>query len=122
MILHRYAEGPLGVGVAIRYGTLKDYFNTRIHKRNLPPSDSFAGMVDYSRSGGLAPFIKRPMFETEKEVRLVYREKENVPFTLKGMSVAEIADKFRLKFSPDVPQHNRNAMRHVWKRCGFFLD
>lgn len=120
LLLHRYAGGSLGVGIAIRYGILKKAVVDAIEDEESAITKVICGSVDYSGNGGLAPFMKRSMFQNEKEVRFAFRERSVA--IRPPVSLLNISDKFRIKFSPDAPPHHRMALEDLWQKSGFSVD
>ena len=119
LLWHKYARGPLGIGMTIRYGDLKQQIVNSIESAGNGLTKINCGFVDYSTSAGLAPYKKRNMFRNEKEIRFAFQEQSLA--IRPPVSIENIGDKFRLRFSPDAPDHHRIAAESIWSACGFVL-
>jgi len=115
LIWHKYAEGPEGVGITIRYGELRDFLKTGIDKIDAD-EQMRSGRVSYDFPLRTLPFSKRRMYRSENEVRFSFRHFQQARDAF--MDVSEIFDRFGLRFSPDAPDHHRQAVKHLWLNCG----
>ena len=115
LIWHKYAEGPEGVGITIRYGQLKSLLRKNIDPIDVEQSIK-AGLVNYKQPLRLLPFNKRLMFRNEAEVRFTFR---HIQYTLDyHADVSGLLENFVLRFSQDAPEHHIEAVRSIWKKCG----
>lgn len=117
LLWHRYAGGPLGVGITVPYGKLHEALATGILAT---PDGSFigdmvAGYVEYGSPLRVLPFNKRRMFRNEREIRFAV-EAEWPPFLF--VPVEDIFPAFGLRFSPDVPTQHRESIERVWLEFG----
>lgn len=115
LIWHKYAEGPEGIGITIRYGELKDFLKTGIDKLDAD-GQMRLGCVSYDFPLRTLPFNKRRMYRSENEVRFSLRHFQQARDAF--IDVGEIFSKFGLRFSPDAPDHHRRAVKHLWQSCG----
>jgi hypothetical protein len=113
LLWHRYAGGPTGVGVTIRYGRLYELLNREIAQRNL--TDFIAGRVAYGSPLRIPPFSKRRIFRNENEVRFVCRGD-----LLKSVNIgiASLRNHLGLRFSPDAPRDHIDAIMETWIKWG----
>lgn len=118
LLWYRYAGGPTGVGITVPYGALREVFFREIEKNNTDYKTYFninSGYVDYGNSLKILPFNKRAMFKNEKEIRFVA---ESEYYGILQIPIADIFNKFGLRFSPDVPDHHKNVLQDIWIKFG----
>ena len=115
LIWHKYANGPEGVGITIRYGQLRDCLQKNIEQVDAEGSLK-AGRVSYDFPIRLLPFNKRKMFRNEKEVRFACRNFQHTRDF--RVDVSGVFKEFGLRFSPDAPEHHVEAAQRIWKECG----
>lgn len=118
LLWHRYASGPSGVGVTVRYQDLKEALLPSLHEQG----DSLnkignlcSGYVSYEQPLRLLPFNKRQMFRNEKEVRFV-GSSDILAST--SVSVESIFSKLGLRLSPDASQVHCDSVIETWQRFG----
>lgn len=104
LLWHKYAGGETGVGITVRYGLLRECLGFDL--------DREAGLVDYTGAFVRPLFSKRPIFRNEKEVRFVKPTREL------AVSIRAIRDEIRLRFSPDAPNHHKEAVERIWQSVG----
>lgn len=115
LIWYRYAGGPTGIGITIRYDKLKEHL--RQHVDQIEQNHSLiSGKVSYESPFRTLPFNKRAMFRNEKEVRFAFRQLSFLHG--QDVDVGDIFQYFELRFSPDAPEHHSDAVRSFWRRCG----
>lgn len=112
LIWHKYADGPDGIGITIRYGQLKNF----LHERDCIGNSLKAGQVSYASSLKLVPFNKRQMFQGENEVRFVLCNSNNARDL--HIDISGVFNEFGLFFSPDAPDSHRCAVEQLWLKCG----
>ncbi len=115
LIWHKYAEGPEGVGITLRYGQLKGCLKSNIDAVDVDGSMK-AGRVSYEHPLRLLPFNKRRMFQSESEIRFSCRHFQHSRDVL--VDISNIFADFGLRFSPDAPDHHRQAVKRLWKESG----
>lgn len=115
LIWHKYADGPDGIGITIRYGSLKSSLQNNIEQYCMD-SKLLAGHVSYDEPLRLVPFNKRRMFQGENEVRFVLPNSNNV--RAHNIDVSSLFSEFGLRFSPDAPDSHRCAVEQLWSNCG----
>ncbi len=115
LIWHKYAEGSEGVGITIRYGQLKGYLKSNIDSVDVDGSMK-AGRVSYEHPLRLLPFNKRRMFQSENEIRFSCRHFQHSRDVL--VDISNIFTDFGLRFSPDAPDHHRQAVKRLWRESG----
>lgn len=113
LLWHRYAGGPSGVGVTIRYGVIKELLSGERERRQLP--NFTFGRVTYGYPLRIPPFSKRRIFRNEKEIRFVYRC--NL-LAATSVSIASLRNELGLRFSPDASRHHIDAVRETWNKWG----
>ena len=113
LLWHRYAGGPSGVGITIRYGYLNDLLVRESARRDL--TDFTSGRVAYGSPFRIPPFSKRRMFRNEKEVRFACRSEL---LAEARVSITKLRDQLGLRFSPDAPQYHVDAVRESWVKWG----
>ena len=115
LIWHKYAEGPEGVGITIKYGQMKSLLEDYI-KQYCMESEPIAGRVSYDFLLRLAPFNKRKMFQGENEIRFVLPNSNNVRDH--NIDISDLFSEFGLRFSPDAPENHCHAVKQLWLNCG----
>jgi hypothetical protein len=113
LLWHRYAGGPSGVGLTIRYGDLYELLAREAGRLNL--TDFTSGRVAYGAPLRIPPFSKRRIFRNEKEVRFVCWGEALAAVSL---SIASLKDRFRLRFSPDASRYHIAAVMETWIKWG----
>ena len=113
LLWHRYADGPTGVGVTIRYGHLRDLLNRESARLQL--TDFTPGKVAYGFPLKIPPFSKRRIFRNEKEIRFVCRHDL---LASSSISIAPLRDRIDLRFSPDASRHHIDAVMETWIKWG----
>ena len=115
LIWHKYAEGPEGVGITIRYGQLKLCL-----KKGVERIDGrlrlTAGRVNYEYPLRILPFNKRRMFRRESEVRFACHPSQRARDL--RVDISGVFKNFGLRFSPDAPDHHRQAVKKSWIESG----
>lgn len=117
LLWHRYAEGPLGVGITIQYGQLHEAIHEGLRNKTEESriENVMSGYVEYGGPLKATPFNKRRMFRNEREVRFV-AQSEWLPHV--SLSISDIFSSFGLRFSPDVPKHHMSVIVDVWQKYG----
>ena len=115
LIWHKYADGPDGIGITIRYGQLKSLLQNNI-EQSCMDSKLLAGHVSYDDPLRLVPFNKRQMFQGENEVRFVFPNSNDV--RAHNIDITSLFREFGLRFSPDAPDDHRCAVKQLWLNCG----
>lgn len=113
LLWHRYAGGPSGVGVTIRYGDLYQFLSRESGRLNLTEFD--AGRVAYGSPLRIPPFSKRRNFRNEKEVRFVCRGEVLAAVSI---SISSLRGRIRLRFSPDASRAHIDAVMETWIKWG----
>jgi hypothetical protein len=113
LLWHRYAGGPSGVGVTVRYGQLNSLLRREGARRNW--TNLTSGRVSYGSPLLIPPFSKRRIFRNEKEVRFAFR---GDLLAADSVSIASLKDEIHLRFSPDAPRHHVNAIMETWAKWG----
>jgi hypothetical protein len=113
LLWHRYAGGPTGVGLTIRYGELHELIRQASSSNGL--TDFLAGRVSYGSPLKMPPFSKRRTFRNEKEVRFVVRGEALSSIRI---SLESVRSRIGLRFSPDASRHHIEATRETWLRWG----
>jgi hypothetical protein len=113
LLWHRYANGPTGVGVTLRYGDLREWLYRESAKLQL--RDFTPGKVAYGSPLRVPPFSKRRIFRSEKEIRFVCRD-DLLAFS--NISIAPMRDRINLRFSPDASRHHIDAILETWTKWG----
>ena len=113
LLWHRYAGGPSGVGVTIRYGDLYEFLNRKSDRLSL--TDFTSGRVAYGSPLRKPPFSKRRNFRNEKEVRFVCRGGVRAAVSI---SISSLKDRIGLRFPPDASHDHINAVMETWIKWG----
>lgn len=114
LLWHRYAGGPSGVGITLRYGDLRDSLRAQCVK-DPNVSEFFSGRVSYGSPLRIPPFSKRRIFRNEKEVRFVCHSELLASIE---PSIGSLKDKIGLRFSPDAPTFHVQSLRATWLKWG----
>lgn len=75
-----------------------------------------AGKVNYEYPLRLLPFNKRRMFRSESEIRFSCRHRQHSREVL--VDISDMFRDFGLRFSPDAPDHHRQAVKRLWSGSG----
>lgn len=118
LLWYRYAGGPLGVGISVEYGLLRQELELGLSEHVDGASSVYgfvSGYVDYAERLRVLPFNKRQMLRNEREIRFVAETDliHSLP-----IPIDRIFDRFGLRFSPDTPQHHRSAIEELWLKYG----
>lgn len=116
LLWHKYAGGPNGVGITVRYGDLKSLLNPKVLAQAMD-GRMFCGLVDYGAHNCLPPFSKRKIFRSEKEVRFAFRHFHC--FSFDQFDISDSISIFGLRFAPDAAQHHIEATSTLWRKCGW---
>jgi len=115
LLWHKYADGPTGVGITVRYGHLKAYLKELVPVQAVDDL-ILSGSVEYGPRICLPPFNKRRIFRNEKEVRFAFR---HLQFrSSEQFNVGDAFSIFRLRLAPDAPPHHEKAICELWSKCG----
>lgn len=116
LLWHKYAGGPNGVAITVRYGDLKtllkNKFVTQARGDRL-----FCGFVDYGTRNCFPPFSKRRIFRNEKEVRFAFRHSQ----CLSGdqVDISDCTSIFGVRFALDAAPYHVDAAKTLWLKCGW---
>ena len=114
LLWHRYAGGPLGVGVSLRYGVLRDQLRAACDSASHVES-FLSGYVSYRFPLRFPPFNKRRIFRNEKEIRFACRTDVLASIS---PSVDTLKEHMGLRFSPDAPREHVESVMATWLRWG----
>jgi hypothetical protein len=113
LLWHAYAEGPIGVGITVRYGTLRKCLSESSTKL-ARDKEFFSGLVNYE-TPTLLPFNKHPIYRNEREVRFAFRAFQP---GLATASVDEIFQSFGIRISPAATVDHHDTIRRLWLQYG----
>jgi hypothetical protein len=113
LLWHRYAGGPSGIGITLRYGELNELLTRESARLNLTHFTS--GRVTYGSPLRIPPFSKRRIFRNEKEVRFVCRGELLAAISF---SIKSLKNRIGLRFSPDASRFHIDAVRETWGKWG----
>jgi hypothetical protein len=102
-----YAGGSQGVGITVRYGTLKESLNASV-------STLHCGRVNYETLS-LLPFNKHYTYHNEKEVRFAFRSSSK---KLESISVDNIFSSLGVRISPSATTEHHDMIESLWIRYG----
>jgi hypothetical protein len=108
-----YAGGSEGVGITIRYGSLKEHL-AKATKQLDAKSQFHCGLVNYEALS-ILPFNKHYMFRNEKEVRFAFMGFQN---EIISISIDEIFDQFGVRISPAATEEHYKMLKELWLRYG----
>ena len=106
-----YSEGSAGVGITIRYGTLRKYLEDVVSTLDVD-GQLQCGRVSYSDLK-ILPFNKHPIFRSENEIRFAFRHFAPGP---KGIDMTFIRNEFGLRVSPTASTQDFNSVRKIWRK------
>ncbi len=118
LLWHKYARGPLGVGITVKYGVLREALERGLRgvaDDTVSVSGVTSGYVAYEPPLIYLPFNKRHRYRNEQEVRFVA---DVELLASHQVSVDGIFSEFGIRFSPDSPRHHRDAIANLWRNCG----
>lgn len=107
-----YAGGPAGIGITIRYGTLREHLESVV-KNSAIDGLLHSGRVSYSELK-LLPFNKHRIFCSENEIRFAYRRSEPGP---EGIDITPIRDHFGIRISPAASHDHYQSAKKIWLKC-----
>lgn len=110
LLWHRYAGGKYGVGITLRYGSLRNFFKKAL-EADRDTEGFYAGCVSYEHPLRIAPFNKRPIFRNEKEIRFVSRTDI---LAHKQIEITDLISEIGLRISPEASAEHHDAIRDLW--------
>lgn len=114
LLWHRYAGGKYGVGITLRYGSLRNFFKKAL-EADRDTEGFYAGCVSYEHPLRIAPFNKRPIFRNEKEIRFVSRTDI---LAHKKIEITDLISEIGLRISPEASAEHHDAICDLWLRSG----